>query len=188
MMRYFVKSCLFEDSTGVITCFKLAKRLDKSMTSNPQMREIIGKLKNHDSIMTQSAKPMQDQIRLDKTRVDKIKQLDQSKIDRAKVVSEAFDYFWLNMKLSKKSKQSASKSFYKATVKMDDPMHFAKHLVDDTETRFNNKQIGFDMLHPSTYLNGQRWEDEYTIDKPQAKEVVQMSGGGDWAQYAKETF
>ncbi len=72
-MRYFVKSGLFEDSSGVITCFKLAKRLDKSMTSNPQMREIIGKLKSHDSIMTESAKPMQDKIRLDKNRIDNSK-------------------------------------------------------------------------------------------------------------------
>jgi hypothetical protein len=69
MMRYFVETGLFEDSTGVITCFKLARRLDKSMTSNPQMREIIGKLKSHDSIMTESAKPMQDKIRLDKNRI-----------------------------------------------------------------------------------------------------------------------
>ena len=68
MMRYFVKLGLFEDSTGVITCIKLARRLDKSMTSNPQMREIIGKLKNHDSIMTESAKVMQDKIRLDKNK------------------------------------------------------------------------------------------------------------------------
>jgi len=84
MMRYFVKVGLFEDSDGVITCLKLAKRLDKSMTSNPEMRRIIEQLKlrkentdieNHDSIMTQSdvsviesEKIMQDKIRLDQIR------------------------------------------------------------------------------------------------------------------------
>lgn len=89
MMRYFIKLGLFEDSTGVITCLKLAKRLDKSMTSNPQMREIIGKLKSHDSIMTESAEPMQDKIRLDKTREDKeIKAVKSSKPDKA----PSFDY------------------------------------------------------------------------------------------------
>ena len=71
MMRYFVKLGLFEDSTGVITCLKLAKRLDQSMTSNPEMRAIIEGLKSHDKVMTKSAKPMQDKIRLDKTRTDK---------------------------------------------------------------------------------------------------------------------
>lgn len=70
MMRYFVELGLFEDSQGTITCLKLARRLDKSMTSNPEMRQLIENIKSHDSIMTQSEKPMQDKIRLDKTRVD----------------------------------------------------------------------------------------------------------------------
>lgn len=70
MMRYFVDLGLFEDSQGTITCLKLARRLDKSMTSNPEMRQLIENIKSHDSIMTQSEKPMQDKIRLDKTRVD----------------------------------------------------------------------------------------------------------------------
>jgi len=65
MMRYFVDIGLFENSQGVITCLKLARRLDKSMTSNPQMREIIDKFKSHDGVMTPSEKPMQDKTRLD---------------------------------------------------------------------------------------------------------------------------
>jgi hypothetical protein len=71
VMKYFVDSGLFENSSGVITCMKLAKRLDKSMTSNPEMRSIIETLKSnsHDKVMTQSAKPMQDKIRLDKNRI-----------------------------------------------------------------------------------------------------------------------
>ena len=68
MMRYFVELGLFEDSQGTITCLKLARRLDKSMTSNPEMRQLIENIKSHDSIMTQSEKPMQDKIRLDKNR------------------------------------------------------------------------------------------------------------------------
>lgn len=72
MMKYFVKSDLFENSDGMITCFKLARRLDKSMTSNPQMREIIENLRSHDSVMIESAKPMQDKIRLDKNRIEEI--------------------------------------------------------------------------------------------------------------------
>ena len=70
MMRYFVELGLFESSQGTITCLKLARRLDKSMTSNPEMRKLIESVRGHDSIMTKSAKPMQDKIRLDKTRVD----------------------------------------------------------------------------------------------------------------------
>lgn len=71
MMRYFVDLGLFENCQGTITCLKLAKRLDKSMTSNPEMRAIIENFKSHDAIMTESEKVMQDKIRLDKNRTDK---------------------------------------------------------------------------------------------------------------------
>jgi hypothetical protein len=74
MMKYFVKLGLFENCQGTITCLKLAKRLDKSMTSNPEMRNIIENLKSHDSIMTESEIVMQDKIRLDKNRLDNKKQ------------------------------------------------------------------------------------------------------------------
>lgn len=73
MMKYFVKIGLFECSDNTITCLKLAKRLDKSMTSNPQMREIIGNLKGHDGIMIKTDNVMQDKIRLDKSREEKKK-------------------------------------------------------------------------------------------------------------------
>ena len=79
MMEYMVNLGLFENDDGVITCLKLAKRLDQSMTSNPHLRGIIkqinesGKLESidgHDSVMTQST---QNQDRSDKTRLDKKK-------------------------------------------------------------------------------------------------------------------
>lgn len=35
---------LFENNNGQITCYKLAARLDQSMTSNPKMRKMIAKL------------------------------------------------------------------------------------------------------------------------------------------------
>lgn len=67
MMKRFIELDLFECSDGVITCLKMAKRLDKSMTSNPEMRGLIELIrKNHDSVMTQSEKVMQDKNRLDK--------------------------------------------------------------------------------------------------------------------------
>ena len=72
MMTYMVKLKLFEQNNGAITCMKLAKRLDKSMTSNPVMRKMIEEIrKNHDSVMTLSDEVMQDKTRLDEIRVDK---------------------------------------------------------------------------------------------------------------------
>jgi hypothetical protein len=42
-----------------------------------------------------------------------------------------------------------------------DPMEFAELLKSDVQYRINNNQFGIDKLHPSTYLNQQRWTDEY---------------------------
>ena len=92
MMRYFVSVGLFENTSGIITCMKIAKRLDKSMTSNPVMRDIISSMKEetHDKVMTQSEKPMQDKIRLDKTILNNN---DRSN-DQSDVVEKAFEWFW----------------------------------------------------------------------------------------------
>ena len=65
MMKYFIDLELFENTNGVVTCFKLAKRLDQSMTSNPKMRAMINNIKNHDSVMTQSCKNRLEQNRKD---------------------------------------------------------------------------------------------------------------------------
>lgn len=90
MMRYFVTVGLFENADGVITCMKLAKRLDQSMTSNPAMRAIINGLKgksgvvvaipdakedvNHDEIKPNHDSVMQDKIRLDQIRQEEIRE------------------------------------------------------------------------------------------------------------------
>lgn len=43
---------------------------------------------------------------------------------------------------------------------------FAKFLADDIKLRLG-VQFGFDKLHPSTYLNGQRWNDEKPVTAAQ---------------------
>jgi len=65
MMAFMVDLRLFENDGGVITCMKIAKRLDSSMTSNPEMRKLISRLKDvgdadshksHDPVMIESCK------------------------------------------------------------------------------------------------------------------------------------
>lgn len=89
MMRYFVNIGLFENSDGVITCLKMARRLDQSMTSNKAMRAIIDQINkpesnkppistatssgNHDSIMTDHYFVMQEEKRLEEIRLEKIR-------------------------------------------------------------------------------------------------------------------
>jgi hypothetical protein len=91
MMRYLVKIGLFENSSGVVTCLKLAKRLDKSMTSNAEMRMIIDSLKNHDPVMTKSDEPMQDKIRREENRIDK------TRVDKNKTTPVKLDFSVLQM-------------------------------------------------------------------------------------------
>lgn len=80
MMAYMVNLGLFENSSGTVTCMKLAKRLDQSMTSNPEMRKIIKQLhgnnevepkKSHDPNMTGSEQIRSDQIRTEQNREEK---------------------------------------------------------------------------------------------------------------------
>ncbi|EJC8187024.1 replication protein, partial [Cronobacter sakazakii] len=49
------------------------------------------------------------------------------------------------------------------------PEQFAQMLAEDIACR-KGKQFGFDNLHPATYLNGKRWNDDKpTSETPQAK-------------------
>jgi len=163
MMRYFVELGLFEDSKGTITCLKLARRLDKSMTSNPEMRAIIENLKSHDSIMTQSEKPMQDKIRLDKN-----KHIDQSKIARDELIESSFNYWWKSYP-TKTARKAAFKKWQSITKKMDDNIvtELTNHIVSDVAFRLDglakgdDRFIGFDRLHPTTYLNQERYNDDF---------------------------
>lgn len=71
IMRYMVSLNLFDESNGQIFCFKLLKRLDSSMTSNPKMRALINDAKNnHDTVMTKSDFIMQEKNRIEKNRID----------------------------------------------------------------------------------------------------------------------
>ncbi len=146
MMKYFVQNGLFEDSQGVITCFKLARRLDQSMTSNPQMRELIDKIKNHDGIMIQSAKPMQDKIRLDQTRVDKKKSSLSGKPDVTNVV----DHF--NLVTGQKLKASAKSHSENISARLSEGHSVAdlKLVIDSKYKEWVNDAKMAQYIRPST--------------------------------------
>lgn len=76
MMRKFVQIGLFENDNGSITCFKVARRLMTSATSNPQMRNMIQNIKTNQDVILPSRQRhdevMPDKIRLDKKRKEYI--------------------------------------------------------------------------------------------------------------------
>jgi hypothetical protein len=61
IMRFIVEIGLFQSSEGRIFCFKLLRRIDMSMTSNPRFRGLIeaAKAENHDEVMSQHDSIMQ---------------------------------------------------------------------------------------------------------------------------------
>ncbi len=155
MMRYMVELNLFESSNGIITCLKMAKRLDQSMTSNPILRNIIKK--NHDGVMILS-----EQIRLDKIRNkqyvssgdDTLIQCDCPK----KANGKDFERFWESWPV-KRNKAKARQAFIRKKFDLED----VETLIADVKDRIKHDpqwKRGF-IPHCSTYLNGERWEDSY---------------------------
>lgn len=78
--------------------------------------------------------------------------------DTASEVDHAFDVFWQSG-LTKQQKKKAFGIFKRKAGR--EPMVFAEKLRQDISTRFRLGQFGIDKMHPTTYLNGERWEDEY---------------------------
>lgn len=72
---------------------------------------------------------------------------------------ECFDLFWF-AGMRKIGKVKALAAFKKAAKNADmDLQGFSRMLSKDVANRVG-KQMGFDQMHPATYLNGQRWNDE----------------------------
>lgn len=84
---------------------------------------------------------------------------------------EAFEsVFWCAgmVKLGKQKAVTAFRSQFQEWRKESGgtPLQFAQMLAEDITSR-KGKQYGFDKLHPTSYLNGKRWQD----DKPEAAPV-----------------
>ena len=78
-----------------------------------------------------------------------------------KTLEQGFDIFY-SAGLVKKSKSQAYKKFKSLAKQMKaDPLEFGQLLATDVQTRIAKQQFGIDKLHPSTYLNNQRWTDEH---------------------------
>lgn len=188
MMRYFVAQGLFEASAGGnVTCMKLAKRLDKSMTSNAKMRELIDKIrgKNHDAVMISHDDSMinhdgvmQDKIRIDKKRentlVDSIESPVEKKPD---FLSELFEKFWEHYK-TKQGKQKAMakfKLFLKG--KSEGQSRFWMNLMLAYYMDCRDRQVvGYDALHAATYIHNKRWEDNPSFMQTFKQEWIAENG------------
>ena len=75
-----------------------------------------------------------------------------------------FEKFWL-AGMRKCNKKKAKPLFNRLLKASDDPQEFTSKLIMDIRSRISHKQFGFDAMHPTTYLNGERWEDEIVLPK-----------------------
>lgn len=163
MMRYFVSQGLFElNNSGVITCLKLARRLDKSMTSNEKMRDLIAlvKVKNHDAIRMNADAVMQDKNRIDKNRVNNLVDSNEPTTDILAIQEREFGRFWRNYP-NKKAKQPALSAFKRLTKgKKESQIRFYVDLILNYHLDcIERKEIGAEQLHAATLINQKRWED-----------------------------
>lgn len=142
MMRYMCDLGLFEvGDGGMITCLKMALRLDQSATSIPVFRKAISDLKKSDHL--RSIK------KSDKKRAE----------DQRKDISpnSSFGDFW-NAYPRKENKKRAESAFKR--LSKDDQ----KKAMADCQTRFNGTEKQFIPM-PSTYIKGERWNDEVTVNE-----------------------
>ena len=75
-------------------------------------------------------------------------------------INKLFEMFWV-AGMYKTKKKKARVSFARVIKQQDAPWEFTNMLVKDIKKRLEINQFGFSSLHPTSYLNGERWEDEY---------------------------
>ena len=93
---------------------------------------------------------------------------DQSKIARDELIESSFSYWWKSYP-TKTARKAAFKKWQSITKKMDDNIvtELTNHIVADVAFRLDglakgdDRFIGFDRLHPTTYLNQERYNDDF---------------------------
>jgi phage replication O-like protein O len=105
--------------------------------------------------------------------------------NKHQAADEAFESIFWSAGMHKTGKKTAKSAFRTQCQEWrrangGTPEQFAIFLAGDIASRIG-KQFGFDKLHPSTYLNGKRWEDEKPGADPDSssqKPAVTVSKGG----------
>lgn len=74
-------------------------------------------------------------------------------------IDAAFEIFWA-AGMRKVERKKALAKFERLAKRQEDPEAFAQSLADDIQRRLDAEQLGFAQMHPTTYLNGERWTDD----------------------------
>ena len=75
------------------------------------------------------------------------------------VSNKLFVCFW-EAGMCKTNKKRSESVFNSILKKQSDPEAFTEQLIIDIKNRLAREQMGFAQMHPTTYLNGERWNDD----------------------------
>lgn len=137
MMSHMVSLGLFENDAGVITCMKMAQRLDKSMTSSPAVRKMISGMRaesrDYDGyvyfILAERDGDRKIKIGRSKNPWQRIKEM------RATDQSEGYDLSFL-AKIKTSDSLSLEEGLHRSFVQMkikDDWFQYDRSMVDTAE-------------------------------------------------------
>lgn len=80
-----------------------------------------------------------------------------------------FERFW-ESGIKKTKKVDAKAKFKKILSGKTKKVEFTDYLINDIRWRLDNHQFGFSELHPTSYLNGERWTDERVSSTPKSSD------------------
>ena len=100
---------------------------------------------------------------------------DSDKENITALIENEFDRFWLSgiTKQAKTKALTAFKKQYKEAQKKTKGISeqvFTDYLIGDIKKRIAANVFGFDRMHPTTYLNQQRWNDDIVSGQPEKEE------------------
>jgi len=97
------------------------------------------------------------------------------------VIDDLFEQFW-SAGMVKVNKKKALTMWKSAMKRSCAPERLAHILITDITNRLASNQFGFDKMHATTYLNGERWNDDIS---PVNQSVEEINSGDDWYQEMK---
>lgn len=123
---------------------------------------------NHRAAITNKSEPCHDDSVTESVTREEKKRKEEI---REENINSAFESFW-DSGMVKKNKSGAKKSF-KAKLKSlcMEPDELSELMIKDVKERISSGQFGFDKMHPQTYINGERWNDDK--QKPEQEQIFE---------------
>jgi len=98
------------------------------------------------------------------------------------VIDDLFEQFW-SAGMARVGGKAKTLTRIKAKVKANPRLEiksFIVFLIDDVEQRIASGQYGFDRLHPSRYIQDERYNDDIHANTPVNQSVEDINSGDDW--------